>query len=94
MTVFDRIENFLALWRLAVPHLPEPTPAAVIHWCRYPDSAVEQAILRTGQKFAQPRIEPDFAPDKAYRYVTGTARVMATREGLAQLNAKTNGEIR
>jgi hypothetical protein len=45
---------------------------------------VEQAILRTGKKFSADKVTADFDPAQAYRYTTGTARMMAAREAGAQ----------
>lgn len=76
MTLLKRIESFLAVWRVMLPHIPAPTPKDTTHWLNYSDEIVEAAIFRTG-KFSAPKLSAGFDPSQAYRYATATARIMA-----------------
>jgi len=78
MTILERIAHFQKVWRVLLPHLPEPTTADVALWLNYGDKVVEQAIFRTGKKFAPTKVDASFDPRQAYRYATGTAKIMAT----------------
>jgi hypothetical protein len=79
MTLIERIDSLLAVWRIAVPHIPAPAPESAMHWLNYPNAIVEAAIMRTARKFSREKLSADFTPTAAYRYVTSTARVMNQR---------------
>lgn len=76
MTVFAQIEHYQKVWRLALPHVAEPSSADAVRWCGYPLEFVEQAILRAGQRFSPDRIGSEFDARQAYRYVTAVAKTM------------------
>ena len=76
MTVLQRIENYRAVWAIALPHLAPPSPQDAARWGAYPVSVVETAILRAGRRFSKERVSGSFDPVSAYRYVTATARSM------------------
>lgn len=84
--ILQRIDNITRAWQLMVPHLPAPPTETVGRWLFYPDAAIEQAIMRVASKFKRANIDlRTFDPNQAYRYVTGTARLIAeqTRAGAA-----------
>lgn len=91
MTLLQRVDTFLATWRLLLPHLPPPTPEDAVRWLHYADTIVEQAILRTSKKFAAYKIDARFNPSKAHRYATATARIMAIKEEM-NMSTETNQE--
>lgn len=77
MNLIQRIDLYGQMWRLVMPHIPEPTPEDAARWGLYPTTAVEAAILRTSKRFARTKLAPEFVPQQAYRYVTATARSIA-----------------
>ena len=79
MTLIERIDSLLAVWRVTVPHITPPAPESVTHWLNYPDAIVEAAILRTARKFSPGKSSADLNPSHAYRYTTSTARIMTQR---------------
>ena len=79
MNLIERINSLLAVWRVALPHIPAPAPDNVAHWLNYPNLIVEAAILRTARKFSQDKLSADFIPSQAYKYTTSTARIMTQR---------------
>jgi hypothetical protein len=79
MSLIERINSLLAVWRVALPHIPAPAPESVTHWLNYPNVIVEAAILRTARKFSREKLNADFTPASAHRYVTSTARIMNER---------------
>ncbi|HKV92334.1 MAG TPA: hypothetical protein VJW20_07280 [Candidatus Angelobacter sp.] len=93
MTLLQRIDDLLATWRIVLPHLPPPAPEDAVRWLHYSDTAVEQAILRTGKKFAAHKIDAQFDPSRAHQYATATARIMATKEETNNMNTKTEQKI-
>ena len=81
MNLIERTELYRRMWRLTLPHVPEPSPQDAARWGLYPAHAVEAAILRTAMRFAPIKVTTGFDPQQAYRYVTGTARsIAAARE--------------
>jgi hypothetical protein len=89
MTLIERIDSLLAVWRIAVPHIPAPAPESVTHWLNYPNVIVEAAILRTARKFSPGKSSADFNPAQAYKYTTSTARIMNQR-AKERLNKQSN----
>jgi len=79
MTLLEKITHYQRVWRIALPHLTEPAPEDVARWCTYPLGTVENAILRTGNRFAKSKLASGFNPEEAYRYTTAVARSMAER---------------
>lgn len=78
MNLLQRVENITKVWQIMVPHLPAPSPETIGRWLFYPDAAIEAAIVRTASKFKRSKIEPaTFDPVQAYRYTTGTAKLIA-----------------
>jgi len=76
--VLERIEYLQRVWRIVLPPVPAPLSEDIAKWCNYADCVIEQAIFRTGKKFAVTKVDPaNFDPLQAYRYVTGTARHMS-----------------
>lgn len=80
MNLIERVELYLKMWRLTLPHISEPPSEDAARWGLYPMHVVEAAILRTGKRFARTKITPDFVPEQAYRYATATARSIASYE--------------
>jgi hypothetical protein len=76
MRAVQRIEEFLKLWRVILPHLPEPSLRDAGRWAIYTDDAVEGAILRAGQRYSPERVGPAFDPTQAYKYVTTVAKAL------------------
>jgi hypothetical protein len=79
MTLVQRVDALLQVWKLVLPHIPAPAATDATRWLNYPDSIVEQAIFRTGKKFLPIKLSADLDPAQAYRYATATARTMAAR---------------
>jgi hypothetical protein len=77
MNLLKRLDALMELWRTLIPHIAPPVQADASRWLNYSDEAVEQAILRTSKKFAASKIAADFDPSDAYRYATGTARILS-----------------
>jgi len=80
MQLTEKIEYFTQLWCVVLPHVREPSPQDVARWCDYESAIVERAILRTGRRFAENKVQRDFDPTQAYRYTTGVARSMTTEQ--------------
>jgi hypothetical protein len=72
----QRIEEFLKLWRVILPHLPEPSLRDAGRWAIYTDDAVEGAILRAGQRYSPERVGPAFDPTQAHRYVSIVSKAL------------------
>ena len=78
MNLLQRVDTITKVWRILVPHLPEPSAETIGRWLNYPDSAVEAAIVRTARKFSPAKVNlATFDPVQAYRYTTGTAKLIA-----------------
>ena len=86
MTILELITRFQGLWKIAIPHLAEPSPQDAARWCDYAPSIVERAILRTGRRFAKDKVPPAFDAEEAYRYVTGVARSMTEELATASVH--------
>jgi hypothetical protein len=95
MTLIERIDSLLAVWRIAVPHIPAPAPESAMHWLNYPNAIVEAAIMRTARKFSPGKSSADLNPSHAYRYTTSTARIMTQRakERLNKQSDKLDAEL-
>jgi hypothetical protein len=86
MSLLQRVDTITRVWQMMVPHLPAPSTETVGRWLFYPDAAIEAAIMRTASKFKREKIDlATFDPIQAYRYTTGTAKLIAeqTRAGAA-----------
>ena len=70
MTLIQRIDALLAVWRVMLPHIAPPARESAAHWLNYSDDIVEAAIFRTGKKFAASKLSAGFDPAQAYRYAT------------------------
>jgi hypothetical protein len=79
MTVLEKISHLKTVWRLTLPHIPEPSHEDVARWCIYPMEHVEAAILRTVRRFAKDKLGPSFVPTEAYRYTSAVARSMTEK---------------
>jgi hypothetical protein len=78
MTILEQVVHYQAVWRLILPHIQQPAPEDCARWLAYPVPIVEQALIRSGQRFTQARLDVGFEPSSAYRYVTATANRMST----------------
>jgi len=76
MTLLEKYETFVRLWRVALPHVPEPSIQDAARWSEYRPNIVERAILRTGRRFAPHRITPEFSPEESYKYTSAVARAL------------------
>jgi len=74
VTVLERIDHFKNVWRIALPHIAEPSSEDVARWCIYPLENVEAAILRTVRRFSKEKLASSFTSIEAYKYVTSVAR--------------------
>ncbi|WP_047495864.1 hypothetical protein [Terriglobus sp. TAA 43] len=74
MTLLEKHERFITLWRIALPHVTEPTIQDTARWSAYPPESVERAIMRTARRFAANRLPPRFEPLEAFKYVSSVAR--------------------
>lgn len=83
MTKLEQVNQLTRLWRVALPHIAEPSPQDAIRWCLYPMETVESAILQAGKRFTVTKLTADFVPTQAYKYVTATARSMTQRAAVA-----------
>jgi hypothetical protein len=82
MNLLQRVDTITKVWKIMLPHLPEPSAETIGRWLFYPDSAIEAAIVRTASKFKRNRIDlATFDPVQAYRYTTGTAKLIADQKG-------------
>ena len=78
MTLLERIDYLQKAWSSLLPHIPAPAPEDVARWCNYSDTVMDMALLRTAKKFNRSKIDPNnFQLEDAYRYATGTARLIA-----------------
>lgn len=75
MTLLERIDAHTRLWKAILPEVPAPDAAWVSRWCSYPDSAIEQGIVRASKKF-DPRCTGTLTVDPRliYQFVCGVAR--------------------
>lgn len=76
MSLLEKYERFVGLWRVALPHVIEPTIQDAGRWTEYRPAIVERAILRTGRRFAPDRITPGLTPEESYRYTSAVARAL------------------
>lgn len=68
MRLLERIESTKKLWSMVCPKIDLPADTWIAKWCtEYPDSIIEAAVTRTGQKFAYEQLD-DTA--RAHRYTT------------------------
>lgn len=81
MTLAQRISGFVELWRLAMPHIEQPSVQDAARWGGYDPAVVERAILRTARRFAPGKITPAFRPEEAYRYVSAVAKGESIEHG-------------
>lgn len=82
MQLAEKLDYFIRLWRVVVPHIAEPSPQDVARWCEYDTAVAEGAILRTARRFAEGKVRHGFSPEEAYRYTTGVARSMTAEQSL------------
>lgn len=80
MTLIEKHERFTTLWRIALPHVTEPTIQDTARWSAYPPESVERAIMRTARRFSVSRLSPRFEPLEAFKYVSSVARCDNTKE--------------
>lgn len=78
MDVINKTRYLQRVWQMALPHLPVPTPKDIRWWLDYELDTLESSILQSSHKFAPSKLSPSFDVNKAYRYVTATAKGIAT----------------
>lgn len=60
------------LWTVVMPHIPAPELQQMLRWMsRFSDAQLEYAVVRTGRKFAQDRINQPVDPVMPYKYTSG-----------------------
>lgn len=74
MTLLEKYDRFVTLWRVVLPHIAEPSIQDTARWSDYPPEIVEKAILRTARRFAPNRLATTFEPVEAHKYVSAVAK--------------------
>jgi hypothetical protein len=93
MNLLQRVENITKVWQIMLPHLPAPSPETVGRWLFYNDSAIESAIVRTASKFKREKIDlATFDAVQAYRYTTGTAKLITEEKAGQQHSQQRHAE--
>jgi hypothetical protein len=77
MTLLNRIESTTKLWTIILPNFPAPQPPWVGRLCKYPDSAIEEGIVRASKKFSPDRVGKNVTPEDVWKNVSGTVRAIA-----------------
>jgi hypothetical protein len=75
MNLLQTIAYYKQVWSVVIPNIPEPDEKDAARWCKFKPEVVENAMLRTAQRFAPDRIGngEGFTPEMAYKFVTAIA---------------------
>jgi hypothetical protein len=80
MTLLEKYDRYVKLWRVALPHVAEPSIQDAARWSDYPPEIVEKAILRTARRFAPGKLPPTFQSLEAHKYVSAVAKGESTND--------------
>lgn len=70
--LIERLNNAARLWRITMPHIPNPDDRQFIRWLdRFDDALVERAILRASRRFSPERMTSRITSDSVHKFVTG-----------------------
>jgi hypothetical protein len=75
MSILKRIEDAKKLWAILMPHIQPPADGVLAAWItRFPESAVEAALIRGSKKFAPRKVTASLDTATVYKYIAGVVR--------------------
>jgi hypothetical protein len=91
MRILRRIEDAKKLWSILMPHIQPPADAVFGAWAtRFPESAIEAALIRGSKKFAARKVDASFDSTHAHKYVSGVIKHEAEAEKERNKMTQTN----